>query len=39
MAKYGEALVSIFQQSFASITKIFSFLEEDWALGYNYMKF
>ena len=38
MAHCGKIVISIFQQFFASIDKIF-ILGKEWALGYNSMKF
>ena len=38
IAHYGKSSITIFKESFASIDKKF-FWKEDWALGYNSMKF
>ena len=35
---YGKSLISVFQEFFASINKIF-ILAEDWSLGYHSMQF
>ena len=36
---YGKRLITIFGKIFASINKIFSFLQEEWALGYHSIGF
>ena len=35
---FGKSLISVFQEFFASIAKIF-ILAGDWALGYHFMEF
>ena len=39
IAHYGKSLIAIFWKSFGSTNFFFSFLQENWALGYHSMEF
>ena len=39
LVHYGKGLISVFQERFASINKIFILMGGGWALGYDSMRF